>query len=81
MYDAHLKSRHKTFFTTGTGYFGTAAFTVRPGDSIALFSGLPTPFVVRKEGKFYRLLSAAYVHGIMDGELWNPDNIREFCLA
>jgi hypothetical protein len=36
---------------------------------VGIFFGGDMPFIIRPDGIFYKLVGAAYVHGIMLGEL------------
>ena len=53
--------------------------SARPGDVIAVFVGLPLPFVLRPAGLLqaqpekpaFRIVGSAYVHGLMDGQVFN----------
>jgi len=80
-------SRKKCFIYTEKGYFGTAAdplpSSVQPGDIVAIVSGLEMPLLLRPiEGGGYKLLTHAYVHGIMYGEAWpeTEDQLEEIVL-
>lgn len=66
-----INMRRKVFFTMTNGYMGLSASSVRETDSVALLAGLNVPFVVKKLGTEYRLVALAYVHGVMEGELWD----------
>ncbi|KAI4264995.1 MAG: hypothetical protein L6R38_009723 [Xanthoria sp. 2 TBL-2021] len=70
-YKAMVFSNRKCFFTTEEGYFGTGPDLIQDGDRIAVIAGLCMPLVVRpmENGRF-RLVTHAYVHGIMYGEAW-----------
>lgn len=44
---------------------------MQPGDIVCiLFSG-PVPFILRRDGEYYKLVGGCYVHGIMYGEAVN----------
>jgi hypothetical protein len=72
------------FFVTSKGYFGLAQTGLKTGDAVVVVDGACTPLVFRgadeqerkalvpeleSERKVWRRASAAYVHGIMDGEM------------
>ncbi|KAL2060295.1 hypothetical protein VTL71DRAFT_9690 [Oculimacula yallundae] len=66
------------FFTTEKGYMGKGLRSIRAGDQIVLVQGLSRPLIVRCTGLAgehvrYRTLGPAYVHGIMEGEMWPED--------
>ncbi|KAI1624365.1 heterokaryon incompatibility protein-domain-containing protein [Exophiala viscosa] len=50
----------------------------KPGDVVAIFVGLPVPFVLRPtepepglEGPVFRIVGSAYAHGMMDGQIFS----------
>ncbi|KAK4503233.1 hypothetical protein PRZ48_006661 [Zasmidium cellare] len=59
---------NRVFFTTATGYMGTAHPAAKEGDVLAILFGAVFPVVLRadEEGR-YRLVGDAYVHGVMEG--------------
>ncbi|KAF5374284.1 hypothetical protein D9758_004543 [Tetrapyrgos nigripes] len=65
----------RTFFTTKSGLVGLGVSGMQRGDHITIWFGAPVPFVIRPielesaERDFYNLVGAAYVAGIMDGEM------------
>ena len=66
--------RDRVFFTTARGHFAIGAEHVRPGDEIHIMAGCPAPMVLRAKSTLdntveYEVISDAYVHGIMDGQL------------
>jgi hypothetical protein len=66
-----------TVFYTEANRLGTGPSSIREGDIVCILAGACTPFVLRKQDNFYRLVGAAYVYGIMDGEAvadWKADN-------
>jgi hypothetical protein len=58
---------------------GIGPVGVRPGDEVWSLIGGHVPFVLcpsnhdndTARGKYYKLVGESYVHGIMDGELWD----------
>lgn len=68
-----LKGRQ--LFTTADGHFGFGNVGVREGDVACILNGAPTPHVLRKatgsgdDDETYTLVAAAYVHGMMNGEI------------
>lgn len=49
-----------------------------PGDVVAVFVGLPVPFVLRpaqlgpaQERPVFRIVGSAYAHGMMDGQIFS----------
>lgn len=55
------------------------------GDSIALLEGGRVPYVLRAkpgmENGPYEIIGDAYIHGITNGEAWNPELCREIVLV
>lgn len=70
---AILYSKLKCLFTTEYGYFGTAPDLVKPGDRVAVIAGLCMPMILRSVGTGYELVTHAYVHGVMYGDVWPED--------
>ncbi|KAI0206054.1 hypothetical protein F4808DRAFT_408731 [Astrocystis sublimbata] len=58
----------RRLFRTTQGYFGVAVQSVIPGDRVWMLSGAKVPFVLSAVNEYqeqWRLVSEAYVHGIM----------------
>ena len=68
-------SQGRRFFTTLGGYMGIGAPGMRSGDLICVFLGGNVPWVVRQEDYEYSLVGECYVHGIMEGEIMQTDNL------
>jgi hypothetical protein len=67
------------FFKTSQGYQGSAFWTIEPGDIAVVLFGSDVPFILRKTGASYRLVSACYILG-MDGEamdMWRNGELQE----
>ncbi|KAF1844479.1 uncharacterized protein K460DRAFT_284891, partial [Cucurbitaria berberidis CBS 394.84] len=58
----------RAFFKTSLGWHGTASMAMKTGDIAVVLFGSRIPFVLRKDGSMYRLVSDCYVQGLMDGE-------------
>jgi hypothetical protein len=68
--ETHLPGR--TFFTTQCGFVGIGMPTVQNGDEVTIWFGATVPFVTRlstQDPTKYSLIGAAYVAGIMEGEM------------
>ena len=70
--DSHIPGR--TFFTTKHSFLGVGMPGVRPGDRATIWFGSDVPFIVRptsvgEQTESYTLVGAAYIGGIMKGEL------------
>lgn len=65
----------RQLFTTADGRFGFGHLGIREGDVVCIFNGAPTAHVLRKASGSgdgdgtYTLAAAAYVHGMMNGEI------------
>lgn len=79
-YELCLKSSvgKKALFTSESGFVGTCIPDAKVGDTVVVIFGSPVPFVVRplrsksvsgEERLVYSLVGAAYVGGIMRGEM------------
>lgn len=69
---------HRSFFVTEGGRIGWAPPAARPGDAIAMFQGNRIPFAARSLGDSgpWEYVGGCYVHGCMDGEIWQLDGAR-----
>lgn len=65
----------RQLFTTAGGRFGFGHSGIREGDVVCVFNGAPTAHVLRKASGSgdvdgtYTLEAAAYIHGMMNGEI------------
>jgi hypothetical protein len=73
--------RYQTLFRTRSRRLGMAPYSIQNGDRIALFSGMPYPMVVRPHGQRWRLITTAYVHGVMYGEAWDEKELEDIVLV
>jgi hypothetical protein len=80
-HDFFLNTYHRTFFITQDGYMGIGPRWARAGDSVALISGLKTPFIVRESGEQFNLIGPAYIEGVMLGERWDDSRVRTLTLV
>lgn len=73
VFDQAVGSR--SFFVTEGGRIGWVPPAARPGDAIAVFQGNRIPFVARSLGDSgpWEYVGGCYVHGCMDGEIWQLD--------
>ncbi|KAJ9602336.1 hypothetical protein H2200_013191 [Cladophialophora chaetospira] len=55
---------------TQSGRFGLVPVSCEAKDVIAVFHGVPVPFVLRpeKDAEGYQVVGISYIHGLMDGE-------------
>jgi Heterokaryon incompatibility protein (HET) len=62
---------HRQVFLTDSGLLGLAQVGAREGDNVCVVAGCPCPLILREGPDArvgVRLVSVAYVHGLMDGE-------------
>jgi hypothetical protein len=52
---------------------GTGQGQISEGNVVAVVAGLKIPLILAPGKEYFRLVRHAYVHGIMDGELWRKD--------
>lgn len=65
--------RRRRLFVTTDGMIGAGNSDIAPGDLVCNFAGLNMPFIVRKKGAYYELISPAIVVGAMRREMWPED--------
>ena len=82
-----MTARKNTLFMIRKGFMGTGPKSICSGDLVALVPGLNIPLIFREAGdgeQHYRLVSGAYIHGIMAGEavhiLADPDKLTQYSL-
>jgi hypothetical protein len=73
----------RTLFVTEDGRIGVGPDILQKGDEICIFYGAHTPFVVRpiksvlvNVGNYYQLVGECYVHGLMDGEAMEMEELQ-----
>jgi len=58
-------------------YLGRVPHQSKVGDRICIFKGGSVPFLVRKDvDDHYQLIGECYIHGIMDGEAMERDDLK-----
>jgi hypothetical protein len=68
------KTNSVIFMSTQSGYVGWASHTAEAGDGIYIFPGCSVPIVLRRRAEGgHTVVGYAYVQGVMDGELMQPD--------
>lgn len=72
--DLALLARERRIVVTKKGFYGLGPQLVRKGDVVAVFPGLRVPYVLRSVRGGYKLVGAAYVHGVMRGEVLDEDD-------
>ena len=76
-----MLAKDRCFFVTTTGFVGTAHHSIEEGDFIVLLAGVDKPLVLRDiEGYSteWMLVGAAYLEGVMDGEMWDISKLSRF---
>lgn len=71
---------YQTMFRTASGQIGFAPHPIRPGDNVALITGIQCPVIVRLSGGQHTIVALAYIHNYMDGQLWpdSPNKLQDF---
>jgi hypothetical protein len=73
----------RSAFSTMQDLIGMCPLVVAPSDVVVILFGGRTPYILRRTGDHYRLVSDCYVHGMMDGEgikMWQAGqlNLQDF---
>jgi hypothetical protein len=81
----HSANMRRLLISDNDRWLGLAPMDAQVGDRIVLLGGGKVPYILRpKDGTetgCYELIGDAYVHGIMDGEAWNPELLEEIVLV
>ncbi|KAH9219729.1 heterokaryon incompatibility protein-domain-containing protein [Leptodontidium sp. 2 PMI_412] len=79
-----VASQYRRLGKLGNGWLGMMPGDAKVGDIVILARGGRVPLVVREEAlnggdvqKRMRFIGEAYLHGIMDGEIWDEEKARE----
>ena len=74
---------HRRMAKTSQGYIGLGPGATEVGDSVAICKGSSVPLVLRttKEPGDWRVVGDAYVHGAMNGELFEESRCRRMSIA
>jgi hypothetical protein len=72
----------RRLFRTTEGYLGLGPPGAQKGDKVFLLKGCKTPMVLRQTSKKDRwtLIGGSYVHGVMQGQMWNEEECHEVWL-
>lgn len=74
----------RLFISKENGLLGLAPMDAKVGDRISLLEGGSVPYILRpKAGREneWQIIGGAYVHGIMDGEAWEPNQLVDIVLV
>ncbi|KAI1097515.1 heterokaryon incompatibility protein-domain-containing protein [Jackrogersella minutella] len=67
-------TRCRRFVTTKKGYMGLAPSKTEVGDKVILLQGHKGPVVSRPAGERWKLVGDCYLHGVMEGEVFDYDS-------
>jgi hypothetical protein len=71
------KCFNRRFYRTVEGRFGWCPDQSKVGDKVCILNGAPVPFVIRQtEPGSFELIGDAYLHGIMDGEAIDLEEVE-----
>lgn len=76
----HAFVMNRRIIRTSAGYIGLAPAATRCGDAVALFKGARVPFLIREKGDRWEIIGEGYIHGIMEGEVWDASKCRRIWL-
>lgn len=75
----------RLFISKEGEFLGLALMDAEVGDRIALLEGGRMPYILRpkvgREENEWEIIGDAYVHGIMDGEAWKPNQLIDIVLV
>ena len=66
----------RKFFVSENGRIGWVPFRTRVGDQVCVFQGMRIPVILRSWNDRWEFIGACYVHGLMDGEVWDLDDLQ-----
>jgi hypothetical protein len=66
----------RNFFVSQQGRIGWVPFRTQAGDRVCVFHGMRIPVILRSQGDRWEFIGACYVHGLMDGEVWDLDGLQ-----
>jgi hypothetical protein len=69
-----IRAEGRRLIKTQNGYIGLAPNAVVVGDKIGIFRGGKAPLIIREQGTCWELVGDSYIHGIMHGEVFKPDD-------
>ena len=77
-----MLAEHRIMIRTEHGFVGLASSRVREGDHVVLLCGSKMPQVLREapEEEAWKHVSDSYVHGIMNGECFEPAQCSKFLI-
>jgi hypothetical protein len=79
--EPRTRSWDRSFFITEKGHMGLGSKVLQVGDLVCVLFGGRAPFTLRPMHEYFKLVGpAAYVHGIMEGEVikqWEAGELKE----
>lgn len=72
---------YRRMMRTNNDYLGLVPSLARVGDHVVLVQGMTTPAIVRHHDNGYEFIGDCYVHGIMKGEAFNPEECKPIWLV
>ncbi|CZR57833.1 uncharacterized protein PAC_07722 [Phialocephala subalpina] len=66
----------RRFFVSENGRFGWVPLRTEVGDRLCVFRGMRMPAIMRPRGDRWEFIGVCYVHGSMDGEIWDLDGLQ-----
>jgi len=76
-----LFANNRKMIRTINGYIGLVPATAQPGDSVVLFQGGNVPYLIRSHENGFLLVGECYIHGAMQGELWDSSKLQSIVLG
>lgn len=79
--DLYCQVLNQSFFVTKSGLMGIGHLDTRHGDELWVFNGGNFPFIVRPKDTGgeddYHFVGCTYVEGIMDGEVYEDEDVAD----
>ncbi|KAI1313264.1 heterokaryon incompatibility protein-domain-containing protein [Xylaria venustula] len=72
---------HRRMMKTRQGYLGLAPAVTQVGDRVVLIKGMRAPAILRPRNGGWELIGDCYVHGCMNGEVFQPDLCEQILLV
>lgn len=73
---ANGASSNRMFARTRDGYYVLGPKPMMPGDVLCIFQGAKVPFCLRPWGSKYLLVGECYMHGVMDGGIFERAKVK-----
>lgn len=72
---------YRRMMRTEKGYLGLVPALAQVGDQAVLLKGLNVPALIRSKGEAWELVGDCYIHGMMNGEVFQPEQCEHIWLA